>query len=207
MKHIEPFVNVADALVSLDNGGRFYNIFTHANDGLITVGEVSKATHEWDDWAKMILYLDISLSQLKEDERLEIISRFDEKLANIYKDHHSLIMTTDEILGDIPVSKNVLIKGTPLDIQDNTHTIGFSTVTVMVGEVMTLTNVPIEDTYSLYTLPTKLDDLFYLGVNKNGDQFPEGELIMGGVMKKAEQDKEHPTERWFLDVYYFVAAK
>lgn len=205
MKHIEPFVNVADALVSLDNGGRFYNIFTHANDGLITMGELSKATHEWDDLAKMILYLDVSLAKLSENEKEEIVARFDTKLKKIYDEHHALVMKTDDILGDIPVSRNVIVKGKPVDIHDNTHTLGFSTITVMVGEVMTLTNVPIEDTYALYTLPTDLDDSFYVGVNKNGDQLPDGELILGGIMKKAEQDKEHPTERWFLDVEYFMA--
>lgn len=35
MKQIEPYINVDEAIRALDNGGRFYNVLTHAEDGII----------------------------------------------------------------------------------------------------------------------------------------------------------------------------
>lgn len=42
MKKIESYIDVNDAISDLDNGGRFYNLFTHADDGIISQAELGK---------------------------------------------------------------------------------------------------------------------------------------------------------------------
>ena len=43
MKHIVPYRTLKGALNALDNGGRFYNVFTKAKDEVITDSELCKA--------------------------------------------------------------------------------------------------------------------------------------------------------------------
>lgn len=42
MKKVSPYQNLNTALKSLDNGGRFYNILTKAEDGIINQAEIGK---------------------------------------------------------------------------------------------------------------------------------------------------------------------
>ena len=42
MQKIIPYRDYAGALEALDNGGRFYNIFTHAKDDEVSLAELAK---------------------------------------------------------------------------------------------------------------------------------------------------------------------
>ena len=42
MKKIEPYKSIDEATLSLDNGGRFYNVLTKSDDGIISTSELGK---------------------------------------------------------------------------------------------------------------------------------------------------------------------
>jgi len=52
MKKVNPYRYVDEALSSLDNGGRFYNIFTKAMDGIISKSELGKVGGVFNDKQK-----------------------------------------------------------------------------------------------------------------------------------------------------------
>ena len=47
MKKIIPYKSSNEALTALDNGGRFYNIFTKAGDGVITQEKKGCFSRKW----------------------------------------------------------------------------------------------------------------------------------------------------------------
>lgn len=55
MRKIAPYKTAKNALASLDNGGRFYNVLTQANDGDVTSAELAKVTGVFSDMQKMIV--------------------------------------------------------------------------------------------------------------------------------------------------------
>ena len=43
MRQIKPYQTVWGARKALDNGGRFYNLWTHAGDNVVDAGELARA--------------------------------------------------------------------------------------------------------------------------------------------------------------------
>ena len=74
MKRITPYSNLQEAMHALDNGGRFYNILTKADDGVIDKAELGKVGGLFNDKQQMILFFVMSTLTLKEEEKEEIIS-------------------------------------------------------------------------------------------------------------------------------------
>ena len=62
MKKIEPYKNINEATLSLDNGGRFYNVLTKSDDGIISSSELGKVAGLFIDKQKMVLFLDLATS-------------------------------------------------------------------------------------------------------------------------------------------------
>ena len=56
MKKVNPYKSQAAALKSLDNGGRFFNVLTKADDGQITSAELSKVAGAFSNKQLMNLY-------------------------------------------------------------------------------------------------------------------------------------------------------
>jgi len=77
MKRISPYKEINEALSSLDNGGRFYNILTKSNDGIISQSELGKIGGLFNDKQKIILFLEMSMTSLKDEEKQVIISKLD----------------------------------------------------------------------------------------------------------------------------------
>ena len=61
MKKITPYKTTRNAITAMDNGGRFYNLLTKANDGNVSTSELAKVAGVFSDKQKMVLYLDMSL--------------------------------------------------------------------------------------------------------------------------------------------------
>ena len=40
MKQIHPFTSFQEAITKFDNGGHFYNLFSHAKDGVVSPAEL-----------------------------------------------------------------------------------------------------------------------------------------------------------------------
>ncbi|MDQ1086409.1 hypothetical protein [Siphonobacter sp. SORGH_AS_1065] len=71
MEEIKPYTTFEEALRDLDNGGHFYNLFTQAEDDIITQAELSKVSGVFFAKQQMILFLEMALSKLDETEKLK----------------------------------------------------------------------------------------------------------------------------------------
>jgi hypothetical protein len=73
MEIVKPYTEINKAVISLDNGGRFYNLLTKAKDGIINQAELGKSGGIFNDKQKMILFLELSISKLRHNEKEIII--------------------------------------------------------------------------------------------------------------------------------------
>ena len=67
MKKLNPCQNLTTALKTLDNGGRFYNILTKAEDGIISQAELGKVGGLFSSKQQSILLLEMSISALSQN--------------------------------------------------------------------------------------------------------------------------------------------
>jgi hypothetical protein len=84
MKQIVPYRTLQGALNALDNGGRFYNVFTKARDEVITNSELYKAAGIFSGKAQAFLFFELALSDLSEIDREQVIQCLSPELRSTY---------------------------------------------------------------------------------------------------------------------------
>lgn len=64
MREVHPYKTAGGLLKALDNGGRFFNIFTRAGDDKITRSELAKAAGEFGSTPKAVLFFEMAQQAL-----------------------------------------------------------------------------------------------------------------------------------------------
>lgn len=205
MKRIIPYKTVSEALLSLDNGGRFYNILTKSDDGVINQAELGKVGGWFDDKQQMILFLDLSIFELTSTEKAEIISKLEPPLLKKYNQYHSTRFKAAEIMEKGVVSTNVIVSGIPVLIDTKSEFNGFIMMPIMVNNVTTFSMIPIIDEYDIYELKDEDSDNGFLMAHAKGvDLLPQKNLVFGGVLKELQTDESQSNSKTFLEAIYYI---
>jgi len=202
MESVKPYTAVSEAIVSLDNGGRFYNLRTKAEDGIISQAELGKVGGIFSDRQKMILFLELSISQLSEREKDMIISKLDERLIKDYLKYKPQYLLPSEVNEKGDLSSNVVLTGVPELIDQKWDFNGFFMVPIMTGQVTTFTMIPLIDHYEVYKLrDERTSDTFIIAHSKGAEKLPNEKIVVAGVLKELEKNEKGIKEK-FLEVVY-----
>lgn len=206
MENIKPFKEINEAIVSLDNGGRIYNLLTKANDGVITRAELGKTGGIFNDKQKMILFLELSLSNLKRTEKEIILSKLDEKLKEDYLKYKPQDLLPSEVNRKGVLSSNIILTGIPKLIDSKTDFNGFIMVPIMVGSVTTFSLIPLIDHYDVYELRDENSlESFVIAHAKTSEKLPNKKMVVAGVLKELETDKTgNGNKKKFLETIYQI---
>jgi len=205
MTKIEPFKSVDEALEALDNGGRFYNIFTKADDGKITAAELGKFGGIFGDKQKMILLLDLLISELSEEEKKDILNRLDEDLANDYHENRPQILLPSDAEEFSMASTAAIISGTPHNINAESAFVAYLMTPIMVGEVATFVPIVMTASHNIYELSDhQSDKKLVIAHEKKFDRLPEKRIKVAGIFRSylIEKEETDPSGKFF-EVYYF----
>jgi len=205
MKKIIPYKTPKNALEELDNGGRFYNLITKANDGNINSAELGKVAGIMSDKQKMVLFLELSLSKLSGDSRKEILKTLSPDLKSAIKKYSAQYLLPSEANEKGVLAENSIIEGIPKYLESKSEFNGFIMVPVMTGKVTSFMMIPIIDHYNIYELRDNISsEAFLIAHSKESDQLPEKRMTFGGILKelKKKKDEEAPTSN-YLEIHYY----
>ncbi|MEO9953685.1 hypothetical protein [Nonlabens sp.] len=206
MKKIEPFKTPHDAIAILDNGGRFYNILTTANDGIISKAELGKVGGIFNDQQQMILFLELSLAQLDKTQKAEVISKLDENLKETYLKYKPKELLPSQVESSGIKAANTIVTGIPKLTESKNDFNGFIMIPIMTGSVTTFTMIPIMDRYDVYEIRDQDSDITFLIAHiKGAEKLPEKKIKIAGVLKELKEDKnQNTTDKLFLEVVYHI---
>jgi len=210
MKLIEPYINVDEAILSLDNGGRFYNLFTEAEDGIISQAEIGKVAGLFNDRQKMMLFFELSVSRLDAVAKANVISKLDENLQRSYQKYKPQELLPSEAENKGVISANAIITGFPALIESKSELTGFILIPISTGKAMTFVPIPIIDHFDVYKMKDELSsETFLIAHAKNAEKLPEHKRIkVGGVLKEFKLKKgEEPGVRKYLEINYFLTGE
>lgn len=207
MKRIIPYKEVNEAVLSLDNGGRFYNLLTKSNDGLINQSELGKVGGLFNDKQKMILFLEMSMSSLNSEEKEIILSKLDEDLKQTYTKYKSQKLLPSEANTKGIVAVNAILTGVPKLIDKKSDFNGFIMVPIMAGKAMTFVMIPIIDNYNVYELrDEKTSETFLIAHSRNSEKLPSEKIIIAGLLKELQSGKNDNNKKIkFLEANYYIA--
>lgn len=207
MKKISPYKEINEALVALDNGGRFYNILTKPNDGIITQSELGKIGGLFNDKQQIILFLEMSMTSLKDQEKETILSQLDKELKQNYLKYKPQKLVPSEANEKGIIASNAILTGVPRLVDNKSDFKGFIFVPIMAGKVMTFALIPIIENYDVYELrDEKTSETFIIAHSKNSKKLPNEKVIIAGLLKeiKAEKDEESKPAK-FLEAIYYIS--
>ena len=199
MKKIEPYKNINEATLSLDNGGRFYNVLTKSDDGIISTSELGKVAGLFIDKQKMVLFLDLAISNFDVNAKEKIVNSLDVSLRSTYEKYKSQEFLPSEAYDKGILSSNSIITGFPKKIDSKSD---FNGVIVLpVGK--SFVAMPIIDKYDVYEIRDEVsDDTFLIAHARGSIVLPEKKIKVAGVLKELKSNKnEKKASKRFLEAY------
>ncbi|MDW3195154.1 MAG: hypothetical protein R8G66_22460 [Cytophagales bacterium] len=206
MKKVTPYKTTKGAIASLDNGGRFYNLASRANDGEITHAELAKAAGVVSDTQKIITYLELSLDQLESPAKQEVMSHLSNDLRHKYNKHLPQRFLPSEAAEHAQVATPSIITGIPRLVESKSEFTGFIMIPISTGSVTTFVMVPIIDQYDVYELRDQsTDETFFVAHARSRKKLPEQMVSCGGVIKELKADKkEKVASRKYLEISHYA---
>ncbi|CAM3983745.1 hypothetical protein MUGA111182_20300 [Mucilaginibacter galii] len=199
MKHVIPFQNSHDAVTTLDNGGRFYNLFSEANNGQISTQEVARVAGLFTDKQKIVLYFAISIGRLKAPFQDIVKSAFTEIMKQAYERYKPQELPASVALTQGVISSNAIITGIPKMVESKRDFKGF--IFVPPGVM-----IPIIDRYDIYEMRDHEHAEPLLIAHARGPQkLPEEMIRVAGVLKEIKLKVDGvETKKMFLEALYYA---
>lgn len=205
MRKIVPYKTQRNALAALDNGGRFYNIFTEADDGEISTAELARVAGAFTDKQKMFLYLDMTLAGLDQDATNIVINSMSNELKQAYDQFKPAHYIPSEANIRGKASKSAIVTGIPHYVKSNSDFTGFIMIPVSTGKTTTFMMVPMIDHYDVYEVCDKDSSEEFLVAHTRGTKkLVEKATAFGGILKNLQNKKKKNTkQRLFLEAIYY----
>ncbi len=206
MKHIIPYTSFQEAIEAFDNGGKFFNLFSHAHDGVVSPAELGKVAGVANDKQAMILYLVMSISRLDNRSRERVLARLDSHLFDIYEKYRPVHMSLDQMLERGKAGISATLVGTIKKISTSTDFGGSIMVPVVVGAVTSFTMVPLENSYEVYELHSDYsDNVAMVAHHKEKESLPERKLRVGGMITSLSQgEATNQLNSVFLEAQFYM---
>lgn len=206
MKQIIPFKSFQEAIEAFDNGGKFFNLFSHAHDGVVSPAELGKVAGVATDKQAMILYLVMAISRLDNRSRERVLARLDSHLFDIYEKYRPVHMSLDQMLDRGKAGISATVVGSVKKISTSTEVGGSIMVPVMVGSETSFTMVPLEDSYEMYELSSEYSDkVVKIAHHKDKKGLPERKLRVGGMLTGlSNSDDLNENKMVFLEAQFYM---
>ncbi len=205
MKQIIPYQNITTALANLDNGGRFYNLSSKAEDGEITAAELSKVAGMFNERQKLVLFLELSMSYLPKEDQVAIISKLDDRLRKDFLKYKAQELMASEAEERGVLATNAIITGVPIVKTSKSEFNGIILIPISTGKVMTFIPIPIIDQYDIYEVrDDHSSETFLIAHYHSKEKLPAEKIKVAGVLKELEiKDGGVKGYQKFLEINYY----
>lgn len=205
MRKVIPYKTLSYTKSALDNGGRFYNLFTKQDDDIVDTAELAKAAGVFSASENAFLYFEMATINLKPRERVEILSKFSQELLQGYTRMKPTIMLPSTVEAKGRVGRLAIVSGYTRYVENKTQFVGF--VLIPAGKTFIL--VPIMDRFDVYEVfdsPESNLPHTVIATLRGSWRIPDWSNIrFGGVLKKISfEDKTKKKHGLYLDTQFYT---
>lgn len=203
MRLISPYRTVQGAKRALDNGGRFYNLFTKAGDDLVEGVELARAAGVYSPDALAFLHFEMALMELPAEEKAEVLSLLAPDLKAQFDAKRPRVLQPSQVEFEGVAGAPAIVTGYPSFIEDKSQLRG---VFVMAAPVIMM--VPIVDEYDLYEVvdtPDRLVPRALIAMVRGSKRLDGSCTRFGGVLKELRfEDKTRRYLGLYLEAAYYT---
>jgi hypothetical protein len=209
MRKIIPYKTLRFAKSVLDNGGRFYNLLTQADDNLISSPELAKAAGVFAANTNAVLFLEMVLVDLPSKERVKVLSMLAPDLMQVYSANKPMTLAPSVVETKGRLGKSTIVAGYPRFVENKEQFGGIVLIPIYTGKSITFTVIPLVDRFDVYEVfdtPKMLLPRTVIATLRGSQRMAEDRCTrFGGVLKKITfEDKTNKQHSLYLDTLYYT---
>jgi hypothetical protein len=203
MRQIKPYQTAWGAKRALDNGGRFYNLWTQADDNVVDAGELAKAAGVHSSDVKAFLHFEMALMDLPEQQQAEVRSLLSPGLKKRLRKWQPRVLNPSRVESEGAAGVPAIVTGYPSFVEDRTQLQAFI---VLITPVITL--IPIVDmfdVYEVYDTPERMEPRTVIATVRGSERLDSVYSRFGGVLKELQfEDKTGKDHGLYLEATYYT---
>ena len=203
MKKVTPYKTKLNALKALDNGGRLFNLLTHADDGRIDAVELKRAAGAFSSRQKMVLYLEMALAGLEPGRAKEVRSRLSAKLKRAHEKYTPRSLSRENASPE--PSQSLILSGVVTPTTSKTQVTGYVPVPISTGNTTTVMMFPVVEVYQLYEVrESKSAPGFLVACTKKARDLSGQRIRFGGIVRELNSESGKPRKgKVYLEALFY----
>ena len=208
MREVQPYQTERGLLRALDNGGRFFNIFTKAGDDRITRAELAKAAGTFGSAPKAALFFEMVQQGLPTASRARAFAALGPKARKDYKKFRPVSVKPSKVDSSGRPGHCVVVEGFPRFLHDKTQFTGMMMFPIVTGNVTTFMMIPLYDHFDVYEVfdDRRMRRPYCVLATTRGVDFPaENPVRFAGILRKMQAEKEAERQHnFYMEVCYYT---
>ena len=204
MREIRPYATVRGAQLALDNGGRFFNLFTKASDEIIDAAELARAAGVYASGHQAFLYFEMATIELADEDVARVTSLLSADLEQKYAQHRPQVLLPSAVEAQGRAGRPAIVTGYPVFVEDRTQFAGF----VMISTGKTFIMVPIFDQFDVYEVfdtPDLRVPRTVIATMRGSRRLDGMHARFGGMLKELRfDDKTGKEHGLYVEVLYYT---
>ncbi len=208
MREIKPFKTLRGLEQAIDNGGRFYNLFSHAEDSVVSRGELAKAAGVYSSNDTAFLFLEMARQDLSPYEQDTVVEMLEPELQREFRKRRPKTIAPDLVDTEGKAGTTVIMAGYPQFVENKTEFQCYIQIPVMVGKVTTYTQIPIFDQFDVYEVfnDKRMQKPSSVVARSRGKRLNhDGPIRFGGIVRKLDYNNgEERVHNFYVETVFYT---
>ncbi len=208
MMEIRPYQTLAGLKKTIDNGGRFYNLYSRAEDNVVTRGELAKAAGVFSSGNNAFLFLEMAQHDLPADAQAAVQQMLEPELRKAYRRQRPNHLMPSAVDAEGRPGTLVIVSGYPKFVENKTEFNGFIMIPISTGSVTTFSMVPIFDRFDVYEVfdDKRMRKPGAVIARSRGKRLEhDGPVRFAGVLRKLQAKKGDKSDHdFYLEAVYYT---
>jgi len=207
VREIVPYRTLGGAKKALDNGGRFFNLFAKADNGVVSGVELARAAGVFSSDLRALLFFEMAVAGLSPGESETMVAHLSPDVLARLESSRPRTLKPSLVESDGQAGMPAIVTGYPVFVVDQSQFQGFLIVVV----VPTVVLIPIFDKYDVYEVydTPELNTVRTVIATTRGSKRMDGLCVrFGGVLKELLfEDKTGKAHGLYLDTMYYTVLQ
>ena len=203
MRELRPFRTLKGALNALDNGGRFYNLFTQAGDEVVDTAELARAAGVFSSGTMAFLHFEMALMDLPPDERGQIVASLAPDLMAKYAVELPTVLAPSVVETRGQAGTPTIVTGYPVFVENRTEFRGF--IFVVAKAVVMIPIFDQFDVYEVFDTPECQHPRTVIATARGSRRLDGVTTRFGGILKELHfEDHTGKDHGYYLEVGFYT---
>jgi len=203
VRQLSTYKTVQGAKRALDNGGRFFNLWTKAGDNVVEGAELARAAGVYSSDAIAFLHFEMALMDLPAEQKTEVLSLLAPELRTQLEAKRPRVLQPSLVEAEGTVGTPAIVTGYPRFVEDKSQLKGFI---VMVAPIITMIPIVDEfDVYEVFDTPDQVEPRTLIATVRGSKRLDGLYSRFGGVLKELRfEDKTGRYHGLYLEACYYT---